>query len=182
MKTCYTCKLPKDDSEFHNDKNRCESCLKAYRKNYHIKNKEKVHAQQKEYYENNKDAVLNYQKGYYYSNVGKINSIFNTANRRAKKKNIPFDLTKEWIIFKLEEQNYCCALTHIQLVVEQTENYLNPYMPSLDRIDSTKGYTKDNVRIVCAAINLALNEYGEEVFGQICKAYLALANSDKNHS
>ena len=42
-----------------------------------------------------------------------------------------------------------------------------PFAPSLDRIDSTGGYTRDNVRLVCQAVNFALNAYGEDVFREI---------------
>lgn len=40
-------------------------------------------------------------------------------------------------------------------------------MPSIDRIDTTRGYTPDNVRLVCAAVNLALNQFGEGIFFRI---------------
>jgi hypothetical protein len=36
----------------------------------------------------------------------------------------------------------------------------NPYAPSLDRIDSSKGYTRDNVRLVCFGLNAAMNVWG----------------------
>lgn len=36
-----------------------------------------------------------------------------------------------------------------------------PWAPSLDRIDNTRGYEADNCRLVCTAVNLALNEFGE---------------------
>ena len=35
--------------------------------------------------------------------------------------------------------------------------------PSIDRINATKGYTKDNVRIVCLAANVAMMQWGENV-------------------
>lgn len=38
-----------------------------------------------------------------------------------------------------------------------------PYAPSIDRKDSTKGYTRENCRIVCAAANFAMNTWGDEV-------------------
>jgi hypothetical protein len=47
-----------------------------------------------------------------------------------------------------------------------------PFSPSLDKIDPKKGYTKDNVRLVITAINLALNNFGEELVAKVAQAYL----------
>jgi len=172
MKTCIKCGQTEEQTPFPKDKNQCKECLKQYKQRHYIKNKQKINAQQKEYYEINKNSVLEYQKIYYHSEAGKLNSMFNTAKKRAEKKNIEFNLTKEWISQQLEKQKYCCILTNIPLIFNETENYINPYAPSLDRIDSNQGYTKDNVRIVCAAINLSLNEFGEDTFRKICEAYI----------
>jgi hypothetical protein len=37
-----------------------------------------------------------------------------------------------------------------------------PYAPSLDRIDPRRGYEPDNVRLVCAVANFAMNAWGLE--------------------
>lgn len=34
-------------------------------------------------------------------------------------------------------------------------------MPSIDRIDSNKGYVRGNIRIVCYIANLAMSQFGE---------------------
>ncbi len=172
MKQCIKCNELKRDDDFPKGKNSCKDCLKQYRKNYHIKNKEQTHAKQKIYYKNNRQEVLQYQKNYYHSENGKINSMYNTAKRRASKKKIEFSLTKEWITQQLIAQKFCCILTDIPFVFNETNSQLNPFIPSLDRINSSKGYTQDNTRIVCSIINLSLNEFGEQTFRQICEAYL----------
>lgn len=45
-----------------------------------------------------------------------------------------------------------------------------PYHASIDRIDSTKGYTKENCRWVCVVVNQALGEWGEEILYQVVAA------------
>ncbi|WP_248693833.1 hypothetical protein [Pseudomonas azerbaijanoccidentalis] len=47
-----------------------------------------------------------------------------------------------------------------------------PFGMSLDRKDSSIGYTMDNCRIVCLSVNLAMREWGESVMVKIGKAML----------
>lgn len=64
-----------------------------------------------------------------------------------------------------------CALTGIPFNLESPEGAtLRPWAPSLDRIDSSKGYTAKNCRLVCVAVNFALNQWGEAVFRKIATA------------
>lgn len=44
-----------------------------------------------------------------------------------------------------------------------------PLAPSIDRIDSSLGYTRQNCRIVCAAVNYAMNVWGEDVLWRLFK-------------
>lgn len=42
-----------------------------------------------------------------------------------------------------------------------------PYIPSVDRIRNGEPYTRDNVRLVCQAVNYAMRHWGEEVLHDI---------------
>lgn len=46
----------------------------------------------------------------------------------------------------------------------------HPFAPSLDRIQPSKGYTKENVRLVCFAVNRARSDWGDEVLLKIARA------------
>ena len=44
-----------------------------------------------------------------------------------------------------------------------------PFKPSIDRIDRRKPHTPDNVRLVCAIANFAMNAWGEEPLIQLAE-------------
>lgn len=91
---------------------------------------------------------------------------------RAKAADIYCDLTGEHIKDLGNAQDWRCALTGIRFCLDRTENAkARAFAPSIDRIESGKGYTKSNCRLVCVAMNLALNEFGELVFRRLAMAY-----------
>ena len=66
-----------------------------------------------------------------------------------------------------------CAITGCEFRRSTKGNHhKSPFAPSLDRIDCRKGYTLDNVRLVCVAVNFAMGEWGEAVFAEIVMGYL----------
>lgn len=75
-------------------------------------------------------------------------SIWCGAKKRAKLKNIQFDINPEDIP---EIPKYCPVLG-IKILANDTHVPLDS-SPSLDRIDTNKGYIKDNIRIICNRAN-----------------------------
>jgi hypothetical protein len=78
------------------------------------------------------------------------------AESRAKKIGVPFDLTFEWLLPKLQAGK--CDVTGIAFDFESAATAKNKYAPSLDREDPAKGYTKTNVRLVVWIYNSAKGE------------------------
>lgn len=88
-----------------------------------------------------------------------------SAKGRAKLKGLDFDLTADWIEERIAAGS--CEVTGIKFDVSQDtrrNKSRNPWMPSLDRIDNTKGYTKDNVQVVVWLYNAAKGEFSREEF------------------
>lgn len=52
--------------------------------------------------------------------------------------------------------------------------------PSFDRVDSTRGYTHDNVRVVLHAVNSALGDWGEAKMLEIARAIMARRTAASN--
>ena len=96
------------------------------------------------------------------------------ARKRASKKKIPFELTDHDVreMFFMSEGK--CTLTGLPFRHPDGEKvrYLkNPHAPSIDRIDNRLGYTPDNVRLVCVAMNLAMHQWGLEFFDELAAAW-----------
>ena len=156
------------------NKSWCVDCQREYNKQYKANNKEKIKTLTQNWREANKEAYKEMKYAYYKSQRGRIVDLYRSAKRRAKEKNLPCELTTDVIETMWTNQNGRCALTNIEFKIpqERTCGKASPFAPSVDRIDCNLGYTVKNTRLVCVAVNYALNEFGEDVFKIICEAYL----------
>lgn len=78
------------------------------------------------------------------------------AQQRAKNVGNEFNLTKEWVEQKLRDGK--CEITGIDFFIKPYSSKseykrVHPHSPSLDQIDPGKGYTLDNVQVVCDQVN-----------------------------
>ena len=98
-------------------------------------------------------------------------------NRRRQKK-IQFNLTQAEAYEKFLFQNGKCALSGINLTLPVTCMDLNKgnYTASLDRIDSDKSYTSDNIQWVHKDINWMKNKFDQTYFIETC---IKIANFNK---
>jgi hypothetical protein len=64
-----------------------------------------------------------------------------------------------------------CELTGIEFSLQSPRlSQRRPWAPTLDRKDASAGYTPKNCRLICSAVNIALNDWGEEALLKIAKA------------
>lgn len=138
---CATCQENKPETEYHKDNNKnnkrgrrytCKVCSKEYCQKYMSDPRKKAnHA--------TRELVRRAKKD-------QRSIMITNAKRRAAEKGIEFDLTAEDIIIPK-----ICPILGIKLV--RGEKGFNESSPSLDRIDNTKGYTRDNVRVISLRAN-----------------------------
>lgn len=100
------------------------------------------------------------------------NALFNRWKANAKSRSYPFEISIEYLQELLENQNFKCAYTNMDMLCPKTYNEKremtsSPYLISLDRIDSELGYIEDNVHFVCVWINKAKGAYSHETFKEI---------------
>lgn len=95
-------------------------------------------------------------------------TLWNAFIQSAKTRGIDFNLTKEEAYNVFTQQEGKCALTGLDLVFEKDSKNLNSRTASIDRIDSSKPYQKDNIQWLHKHVNLMKNSHSEEYFIEIC--------------
>jgi len=121
-------------------KYKCKSC---YHQDYEL-NIEKNLLRQKKYRNNNKEEIIRKQKIFYKNDPRK--NIFYNAKKRAKEKQLLFNITIDDIIIP-----QFCPYFNIPLFVG--EGTFSDNSPSLDRMKPELGYTKGNIEVISNRAN-----------------------------
>jgi len=111
-----------------------------------------------------KERKKEYSKEYNSSFVGHLSR----ARARSKIKNIEFNLTIEYLK-SIYPKNNMCPLLNIPLDWQSSHNH--PSTPSLDRVDSSKGYIKGNVQWVSWRANVLKNNATPEELLRLAQNY-----------
>lgn len=98
---------------------------------------------------------------------------FSSCKAGAISRGFEFCITIEDMWNKFLEQDKKCALTGLPLNMERNYKMWKKdkevMTASLDRIDSTKGYTLDNIQWVHKHINVMKMDLDQEYFIKLCK-------------
>ena len=129
-------------------------------------------------------SCANKRKDYPHEGIGEITRVyFHTIKSSAKRRNLEFSITMEdmWSVFL--KQNRKCRFTGTELTFSRSKK-TGSYSPdfskisaSLDRIDSNKGYTIDNIQWVHKTVNVMKSSLSDKSFIGICKL---IANYNDN--
>lgn len=150
---CHICGEYKDQSEFS------EHPYYVYRNN---KDKRCKHCKQIQ----NKQARKNY------SNETKLYKVLQErwlgARDRANNKGIPFTITKEDLLELWENQEGLCNISKIPMTFELDNGRVFTNV-SVDQKNPGQGYTKDNIQLVCSAVNQLKSNWDMDTVLYICK-------------
>lgn len=131
----------------------CMECKKNIDKNYKEKNKEHIKEYHKKYSKENYSTEKRREK--YINNIE--SELFHHAKNRALEKGLDFNITKNDIIIP----KVCPVFgTPIDFIHKQN-------VPTLDRVDSNKGYIKGNVQVISSKANRLKNNGTIEEFKKI---------------
>lgn len=189
MFICSECEKELPDTEYYFNKqggrrHACKACVK-------IKNREKYNSDP-ELRKKRQERALRYAENeqwlidrktrsanFYKSMRGRAKTLFKGIERRSSKhpEDVDFDYT--FILEKLEKG--VCEVTGLPFDFDRVDDkFHNPYAPSVDRIDSSVGYTKDNTRVVIWQYNLMKGEISDEELLELCKVIINV--SEKQNS
>lgn len=129
---------------------------------------EKRRSQFKRHYARNKATIL--KKSTEWNRSHPINAMISRAKTRAGRKGLEFDITLDDIIIPAT-----CPVLGIPLKLTG-EGKREDHSPSLDRIDSSKGYTKDNVVVISWRANRIKNDATAQEL-QLIVQYITSSNA-----
>ncbi len=96
-----------------------------------------------------------------------------TAKQSSKYKQIEFELDEQFIKELWISQNGICLVSGLVLGLLDSDK---SYCASLDRIDSSGGYTKTNVRLVTRTVNYMKNQFDDQSVFDTCRAVCEFNN------
>lgn len=161
IRQCKKCHEWKDDDAFPSGHNRCKECARLYMAEWANRNRDKINENQRTYH-----ATI----------AGRASVLLNAAIKRARARSEPFGLTINDVI-KGVSVGYCArTLFPFDLSVgERRGNYrINPFAPSIDKIEPNGIYEPGNVQYVIAWYNLAKGAMTEQELITFCQRVAAL--------
>ena len=122
---------------------------KEYQKQWYLKNKTKKLEQSKI---SSEKLVEEYP----------LKALLSSIKSGAKHRNLDFEIDYKFIQKLWKIQKGLCYYTKVPMKL--TARKKDPYQVSIDRIDSSLGYTEKNTVLCCQAINYMKNDYSLEDF------------------
>jgi len=139
LKRCLTCQHDLDVSMFDKLTNSCQRCRRQL----------------------NEARISNT----YISYLSNLISQSRSANKRTKNaRNLEWDITLDDLIFKWKKQEGRCAISGVYLTHHKDGMGRKECNVSLDRISGERGYTVQNVQLVCFRINIMKHTLSEDMF------------------
>lgn len=102
-----------------------------------------------------------------------LSNIHNKASKR--KQHLGFDIDLMFLLKIYEDQKGLCALSGVEMTYIAGRGRIDTNI-SLDRIDSSRGYLRDNVQLVCTVVNRMKQDLSQAELVVWCKHILRTTN------
>ena len=97
----------------------------------------------------------------------KYNKLLSHLKSSAKKRNIEFSLT----LLDLYDLGFPLTCPLLNVPLNYSNRGYNEFNPSIDRIDSNRGYVADNIQVMSFKANRAKNNLSDKELKQMAKYY-----------
>ena len=113
----------------------------------------------------NRDRAIKVKQDYGNSIIAQVHMLLRAIKWRAKSKQLDYDLDEAQILNRFIKGT--CEKTGLPFehVIERS-----PFKPSVDRIDSSLGYTMNNIQIVCLLYNIIKSNFVESDVAKVIAA------------
>lgn len=101
-----------------------------------------------------------------------MKSYLNRVEKRAKVKNIKYDLTESFLTTLIKFQDYKCALSGLPITLRGKWRGTINQTASLDRINSDEGYIETNVQWLHKDVNMMKLTHDQDYFLELCRAII----------
>jgi len=155
-----------------------------YAKTYRSENRSRLTAQTRKWKQQNKERTTQINTASHYKRCSEdvTHYIKYLVKYSRKRRPDTHSLTHEDVVALWSAQNGRCALTGIPMTHEVKSNGGKPLHTniSIDRLDTDKGYSPDNVRLVCWIANVMRRDLTTEAFVGWCRL-IVTHNDERNH-
>ncbi len=142
--------------------------IKIKDREYREKNRERCKIACKNWRMKNTDYLVK-QREWEKKNAAKF--LFTKCKKNAKKRNKTFSLTLSWVEKKLATG--ICEQTGKSFIFNKDPlERCNPWRPSIDRVDSSLGYSKTNCQMVCAIYNMGKSDWTDTDMLEMAKGII----------
>lgn len=181
--TCRTCETKeKYNNEWKDGKLKCHCCGKFLDVCNFAKRKNKYrddHEQRCKFCRAKQNRIIKNS----YAGETKLYKILQMrylcAKERSIKYNIPFNITKEYIKDLWDKQNGKCAISGVDMTFEFNKGRVATNV-SIDQINPRKGYTVENVQLVCSVVNQMKSDLDIDTLLMFCENILQNAKKWKH--
>jgi hypothetical protein len=100
-------------------------------------------------------------------------SVASAACIRDVRRGLSSDISADTLQLRWDFQGGKCAVTGIPMRLPRSGDRRGPWTATVDRVDSARGYTEDNVRLVCWAFNSACGNWTDNDVLRLAEAIVA---------
>lgn len=119
------------------------------------------------WYERNKGKAKELNQAWRKSSPA--SALLYSCRKSAKVRGLACDLTLEEVVELAKPM--VCSVTKLPLRWDKDgSSFRNPWAPSIDRLDNSRGYHSDNIRLVCCAFNIMRSDFSDDVVRTLARA------------